>query len=113
MGNNFTPDEELIQLATDFSNNYKTIPVGDYFSSKKESCSGNRAYQIRYVNSIIDHNGVDIFGNIAFGNIINGKTLILIDLSRNHLLENQYSSDFVYNYIIDMVTIVFERDLLT
>ena len=85
----FLPDSELLDFAKEFSDNYKRLTVGNYFSSKK-------TYHIKYLTNVID----DITGQkLITGARISNHTGI-IQLDKSLLKSKEYTSDFIFYIII-------------
>lgn len=81
----FTRNNELLELALEFSNNYKKNKVGDYYSS-------NRKYHIKYCKRLKDEFTGEPLTTAA--RVCNETGVIELD---KELFKNQeYTSDFVF-----------------
>lgn len=94
----FNPDSELVDFATYFSDNYKTLEVGGYFSDVDN-------YEIRYLDRITDiGNGDYIESNarVCVGttdeNLFNRNGII--ELDKTKLSVSQITSDYVFFIIL-------------
>lgn len=85
----FEPDEELLKFATNFSDNYKDCPIGDYFSE-------NKKYHISYVDEVIDRHTEE---KIECGARI-GHDSHLITIDKSFFSRDKITSDFLWFVIL-------------
>lgn len=91
----FLPDSELLDFAKEFSDNYKRLTVGNYFSSKK-------TYHIKYLTKVVDN----ITGKqLTTGARISNDTGI-IQFDKSLFKSKEYTSDFIFYIIIWCVSCV-------
>jgi hypothetical protein len=82
-------DAELINFAKQFSDSYKNLKIGEYFSE-------NSKYHIKYLPELMD---VRIKAPLAVGARIEIKTGI-IELNRFIFKSKEYTPDFLFYIII-------------
>lgn len=97
---NFTPDEELIEFANDFSKKYQTLSPGEYFSSQKH-------YHIRYLEKLALKNGLFSKTGIRVGNSSG-----IIEMDKSIIMSEEITPDFIYFIIFWCVIQKQRQDLV-
>lgn len=85
----FLPDSELLNFAKQFSDNYKKLSVGEYFS-------GDKKYHISYLARIKDKNTGKILTTGARISTMTG----IIELDKFIFKSKEYTPDFLFFIIL-------------
>lgn len=85
----FIPEQELFDFAKQFSENYRTLTVGEYFSN-------DRKYQIKYLERIIDKNS----GRKLNTGARISHTTGIIEIDKLIFESEQYTSDYLFFIIL-------------
>lgn len=85
----FVPNEELVEFAHSFSDNFKELKVGTYVSD-------NDKYKISYLSDIRDN----LTKNILTTNARIGHTSKLVELDKKKLIKQKVGEDYVFFIIL-------------